>query len=102
MDATVSTRTVNVIAVSMSEEEWRAAMVEPDTFFAQVRAELQKFHSPAKVKTAKVKTKKAPKPQPEGKRKNKVGQSKCQYCGEMISNIGIGRHVKKCAQSNAG
>ena len=96
MDAQVYTKAVHVLTISMAEDEWRAAMVEPDAFFAQVRAKLSEIHA------QKSKPKKAAKPKPEGKRKHKIGQTKCEYCGEMISNVGIGRHRTKCAQANAG
>jgi hypothetical protein len=105
MDTKIETQMVHSLSVTMSESEWREVLVDAKPLLARVRSELATLHAGNDRNTVKPKgNSKTPKGKPPATahRKHQIGTTKCQYCGEMISNVGINRHVKKCAQSNAG
>lgn len=101
MDAKIETKVVHNLSITMSEEEWRDVLVDAKPLLARVRGELQALHAGNDRNTVKPKGK-TPKGGATAHRKHVIGKVKCQYCGQEISKVGIAKHVKKCAQSNAG
>jgi len=91
IEAKVEVRVTKVLSVSMTELEWRAAIVEPAKLFALVRQELGKLHAEDKPNWNTVKTRRATKSRVPSK---KVGARlvRCPDCDLEMKVQGLGSH----------
>lgn len=89
MESKVEQVTVNRLSVTMTEEEWRAALGDPAPLMAAVRRELGALHRDNGK--ARMPAKKAGKPAGKGAGAG-ADRVECDVCHEEFSRRGLGIH----------